>query len=126
MMIQVLLNNIQLHGYHGVHSLEKITGTNFTINLVIDANIAEGNLLLEDTIDYASVFELLKYEFAQTEDLLENLSNRIIQKIFTTFIQAEKIELTILKNDAPITGFCGQVGIRFCKTRQQNQAQKSL
>jgi dihydroneopterin aldolase len=126
MMIQVLLKNIQLHGYHGVHSLETITGTNFTINLVIDANIKNGDLLLEDTIDYASVFELLQYEFAQTEVLLENLSNRIIQKIFATFIQAEQIELTILKNDAPIAGFCGQVGIRYSKTRQQNQAQISL
>lgn len=125
-MIQILLNNIKLHGYHGVHPLERISGTNFTINLVIDVNITEGNLLLEDTIDYAAVFELLKYEFSQTEDLLENLSNRIIHKIFTTFIQAEQIELTILKDDAPIGGFCGQVGTKCCKSRQQNLASNLL
>lgn len=117
-MIQVLLHNIQLHGYHGVHPLEKVTGTNFIINLVIDVNIAEDNVLLQDTIDYAIVFDMLKFEFSQSEDLLENLSNRIIQKIFTTFMQAERIELTILKNDAPIAGFCGQVGTKCIKYRQ--------
>ena len=117
-MIQVLLHNIQLHGYHGVHPLEKVTGTNFTINMVIDVNIAKDNVLLQDTIDYAIVFDMVKFEFSQSEDLLENLSNRIIQKIFTTFMQAERIELTILKNDAPIAGFCGQVGTKCIKYRQ--------
>lgn len=118
-MMQILLKNIQLFGYHGVHPVEKIIGTNFTIDLIIHTSISTYNLNLNDTIDYEAVFRLIQEEWLQKEDLLENLSNRIIQKIFTTFTKAEKIELTILKIDAPISGFNGQVGIRNCKSREE-------
>lgn len=116
-MIQILLQDIKLFGYHGVHPLEKVTGTHFTVNITIDINATGEPMALADTIDYADVFQLLKTEFSQTEDLLENLAERILTKIFTTFTLAQHADIAILKNNAPISAFQGRVGVRLSKDR---------
>jgi 7,8-dihydroneopterin aldolase/epimerase/oxygenase len=116
-MTQIILQDIQLFGYHGVHPLEKVTGTQFTVNLIIGINTSSATLTLEDTIDYADVFNILKTEFSQTEDLLENLAVRILTKIFTNFTRALRAEIVILKNNAPISAFQGRVGVQLNKER---------
>jgi dihydroneopterin aldolase len=80
--------------------------------VAIEASLPQRTINLDETIDYASVYSLIKEEFSHTEQLLENLSLRIIQKIFMTFNQAENISLTIIKKNAPIIGFKGQVGVK--------------
>ncbi len=117
-MMQILLQDIKLFGYHGVQPLEKVTGTHFTVNITIDIN-ATGDLpmALADTIDYADVFQLLKTEFSQTEELLENLAERILTKIFTNFTLAQHADIAIWKNNAPISAFQGRVGVRLSKDR---------
>lgn len=118
-MMTILLENIELVGYHGVHPLEQKTGTRFILHVTIEASLPPKKIKLEETIDYAAVHALIREEFTITEQLLENLSLRIIQKIFTTFIQAQIVTLTILKKDAPISGFRGQVGVKNCLSRSE-------
>lgn len=106
-------------GYHGVTELERKVGTVFCIDMVI--NIKEhpqGQILqLSDTIDYSSVYELLKTEFSISEQLLESLGNRISEKILNTFSIAYHVDITIMKLKAPITGLEGKVGVKISKTR---------
>lgn len=106
-------------GYHGVTELERKVGTTFCIDLVInvEANTPDENLQLSDTIDYTIVYELLKDEFSKSEQLLESLGNRILDKILNTFSIANRVEITILKLKAPIAGIEGKVGVKLCKTR---------
>ncbi len=118
-MMTILLENIELFGYHGVSPLEQKTGTHFILHVTIEASLPPKKIKLEETIDYAAVHALIREEFTITEELLENLSLRIIQKIFTTFIQAEIVSITILKKDAPISGFRGQVGVKNCFNRSE-------
>lgn len=112
--MQIILKDIIIFGYHGVHPLENKVGTNFKVNLWID--IEDKKICqLEDTIDYAEVFELLKKEFYQTEKLLEVLAERIIDAVVLKFKHILHIEIEILKIDPPIPSFSGMVGIKKSK-----------
>ena len=117
--MEIILKNVQLRGYHGVTELENITGTDFCIDILIRMNELNPDeiIQLSDTIDYGSVFELLRKEFSKTELLLETLSTRIMNKIFDNFLKAEEVEITILKLNAPIIGFDGKAGIKMKKKR---------
>lgn len=119
MDMDIILKDIRLFGYHGVTELEQLSGTTFCIDLYISINIDVTNETIElsDTIDYSTVYELLKIEFAQPEQLLETLGNRISQKILNTFNLANQVEITIMKLNAPIAGLEGQVGIKLKKSR---------
>jgi dihydroneopterin aldolase len=116
-MMTILLENIELAGFHGVHPLEGKTGTRFILHASIQVQLPVTEISLDQTIDYAEVYALIKQEFSHPHHLLENLSTHIIRKIFTTFNHAQQVTLTILKKDAPISGFKGQVGVSNCLSR---------
>lgn len=109
--MHIILKDIILHGYHGMHPLENEVGTNFNVEIIINT---EDVLIqsIHDTIDYEKIFLLLKEEFKKTEKLLELLAERIIQSIITNFDQIVQIEITIMKLNPPIASFQGNVGIK--------------
>lgn len=114
--MQIILKDILLFGYHGVHPLENKVGTNFKIDLLIDMFDKE-IINLHDTIDYAEVFKVLKQEFAVTEKLLEVLADRILNAIFSKFHHILQIEIQIMKVDPPIPSFQGMVGVKKIKRK---------
>jgi dihydroneopterin aldolase len=123
-MMTILLENIELAGFHGVHPLEGKTGTRFILHASIKVRLPVTEINLDQTIDYAEVYALIQQEFSHPHLLLENLSTHIIRKIFTTFNQAQQVTLTILKKDAPISGFKGQVGVCNCLSREEAMINK--
>ena len=110
--MQILLKDVVLFGLHGVHPLEKKVGTTFRINIQIDLDPGTSVQSLSDTLDYAEVFATLKKEFQVTEDLLEVLIERIIASIALLSSNIKTIDISIIKLNAPITGFQGEVGVR--------------
>lgn len=110
--MQIILKDVTLFGLHGVHPLEKKVGTPFKINIQIDLDPGLSIQSLNDTLDYAEVFATLKKEFQVTEDLLEVLIERIITSIALLSSNIKTIDISILKLNAPISGFQGEVGVR--------------
>lgn len=113
--MKIILNNIELYGYHGVHDLEKKVGLIFQV----DANIefSEKSIITElhQTIDYAAIFSIIKNEFKVTESLLETLVERIVISIKSSYPFISKISLRIIKKGAYIEGMKGDVGVEINK-----------
>lgn len=114
--MQVILKDLILFGYHGVHPLEKKVGTPFSMNIIIDLAVNQNIITVEDTLDYAKVYETVKREFNQVEDLLEVLLERIISAIQQLSNQITFIDITLEKLNAPIPEFKGKVGVRLTKS----------
>lgn len=113
--MQIILKDVILFGYHGVHPLEKKVGTPFCINICIDLKTEQKIVSIADTLDYASVYNTVKSEFKQVEDLLEILLERIAHSISALSKNINKIDISIEKLNAPISGFNGKVGVRIIK-----------
>jgi dihydroneopterin aldolase len=114
--MQIILKDLVFFGYHGVHPLEKIVGTPFNMNITIDLAVAHTIQSIEDTLDYAMVYEVVKREFNQVEDLLEILLERIASAIRQLSVHITAIDMTLEKQNAPIVGFKGKVGVRLTKS----------
>ncbi len=113
--MNIILKDITLFGYHGVHPLENKCGTDFTINIVIAMDNRQPIKTLTDTIDYAAVYSLVKKVFSTTEQLLEVVADKLFIAIAETFPLAVEIEISILKSNPPMEGFMGQVGVHLKK-----------
>jgi len=113
--MNIILKDIKLFGYHGVHPLENTCGTEFIINIVIGTNKKQPIKTLSDTVDYAAVYSLLKQVFSSTEQLLEVVAEKIFTAIAESFPIAAEIDISILKSNPPIEGFIGQVGVQLKK-----------
>ncbi len=114
--MQIILEDLILFGYHGVHPLEKKVGTTFIMKITIDLTVNHSIQSIEDTLDYAKVFEVVKQEFNQVEDLLELLLERIASAIRQLSVYITTIDMTLEKQNAPIIGFKGKVGVRLTKS----------
>lgn len=100
------LKKINLHAYHGVMEQERKVGNTFIIDLKLklDLSRAIASDCLEDTISYATVYELIKQEMNIPSDLLEHAAGRIITRIQNTFPQITGIELRLAKKNPPMGG----------------------
>jgi len=106
----ILLENIEIYAHHGVFKQETLVGNNFEINVRIKADISSAVRTdnLNDTLNYAEIYEIIKKEMDIPSRLLEHVGGRIIKSLKTYSPIIEEVELKISKKNPP-TG--GQVGL---------------
>jgi dihydroneopterin aldolase len=114
-MDYIELKNMVFHARHGVLEQEKTVGNTFTVSLRLYLNLsaAAQSDHLEDTLNYAEVFEIVKKEMAVPSNLLEHAANRIIQAVKQAFPQIEKIRIRLAKMRPPVCGEVGEAVVRI-------------
>jgi len=100
------LKKMLFHAYHGVMEQEQIVGNTFRVDLKVFLNLSKAIQTdnLDDTINYAGIFNLVKEEMAIPSHLLENIAGRIIQKIKQKYPAISKITIRLAKMNPPIQG----------------------
>jgi len=94
------------HAYHGVMKQELIVGNTFQVDLklFLDLSQAVQTDNLEDTVNYADIFNLVKEEMATPSHLLEHIAGRIVQKIKQKYPAIAKITIRLAKLNPPVQG----------------------
>ena len=114
-MYTIHLEKMMFFAHHGLHDEEKIAGTHFEISIDIDIN-SHAVEKLEDSVDYAMVYEIVKSNMQAPIALLEKLAAQIADAIYAYDKKVSKINIRINKLQAPIAHFSGIVGVSFCKS----------
>ncbi|MDL2227953.1 dihydroneopterin aldolase [Bacteroidales bacterium OttesenSCG-928-K03] len=111
----ISLNGIQLWGYHGCLPEERKIGSKYIVDLSLsfDTSSAEKSDSLHDTIDYSSVYEIIKNEFAKPVNLIEHLARRILDAIHNKFLLLDNSTIMIQKINPPISGEIHSASIRL-------------
>ena len=115
-MMVIELKEIELYAYHGVGEAERTTGGRYMVNAKIAYK--EGNASfkeLGETINYATLFEIVRQRMALPSALLESVATDIIREIKHQFNTVNEIECSIYKIQAPIPYLKGKVGITLHK-----------
>jgi dihydroneopterin aldolase len=100
------LKEMIFHGYHGIMEQERKVGNVYTVDLKIYFDFKQAMVTdnLNDTINYASVYEIIKQEMAIPSYLIEHVAGRIIRHIQTDFPQIENLEIRLAKKNPPFGG----------------------
>ncbi len=112
-MITVELKKLRFYGYHGLYLEEKKIGAEFEVNLSVLFLPPEKITSLDETIDYAKLYHLVKKEMEQPHELLETLVIEITQSIHFAFPAVKRIDITVTKLHVPIIGFAGTAGTSY-------------
>ncbi|MDR0680537.1 MAG: dihydroneopterin aldolase [Dysgonamonadaceae bacterium] len=106
MMPYLELKKMLFHSYHGIMEQERKVGNTYIIDLKIyfDFNQATYSDNLEDTIDYALVYEIVKQEMAVPSKLIEHVAGRIIRHIRIELPQVKNVEIRLAKKNPPFGG----------------------
>jgi len=98
------LREVRIHAYHGVMPQERKVGADFIVNLRVGYDIARAIETddVSDTLNYATLFDIVKEEMAEPSKLLEHVAGRIAHAIGHAFPDITSIDLAITKANPPI------------------------
>jgi dihydroneopterin aldolase len=115
-MVIIELKDVELYAYHGVGEAERVTGCRYLVNTKVSYEEKEATFEnLKDTINYVTIFNIVRQRMAVPSSLLEQVAADIIQEIQQQFNTVNEIECSIYKIQAPIEYLKGKVGITLHK-----------
>jgi 7,8-dihydroneopterin aldolase/epimerase/oxygenase len=115
-LLTIELCDLLFTAYHGLYAQEKKIGNQFKVQLLVSYEPASGIVTgIDDTINYVSIYELVKQEMDKPVHLLETLCMTIAALVKEKYPQTKKIDISISKLNPPIASFVGNVGVRFSK-----------
>jgi dihydroneopterin aldolase len=116
-MLNIHLHQLRFHAFHGLYPEEQVLGNDFLVDISIQCTTILPVTDLGQSVNYASVYELVKEIMARPVPLLETLAWDMAQQILARFSQAATIEISIRKENPPIEAIQGSVGISISVTR---------
>lgn len=100
------LEGMEFKAYHGCLPHEKVRGNNFTVDFrgELDLSAAAESDNLDDTLNYADIYDIVSEEMSIPSELLENVAGRIVKAIAARFPQMESFSVRISKSRPPVDG----------------------
>lgn len=100
----ILLENVKFYAFHGVLPQERKVGNDYQVSLRIGYDISRAMVSddVNDTLNYAEVYQLLSQEMSVPSALLERVAGRIGDRLFRKFPAIQSVDLTIIKVNPPM------------------------
>lgn len=112
-MATISINGMEFHAYHGCFKEEQVIGNTFIVDIILKTDTSEAEITddLRKTVNYASVYSLVKKEMEITSKLIENVARRILDAIIVSFPKVIFIELKVAKMNPPVGGKVDRVSV---------------
>ena len=110
-MLTIHLHQLHFHAYHGLYELEKSSGNTFEIDVDVMLNVDEKITRLNQTLNYATVYDIIKQRMKQPTPLLETVVQELTDLIRNIDDRICSINIRIKKISPPIENFQGVVGV---------------
>ena len=111
----ISLRDMRFRASHGVMPQEREVGADFLVSLraKVDVSAAFDHDMVEVTLNYADLYEVVKFEMARPSMLIEHVAWRIGQSVFSTFPQVSELELSVTKVNPPMGADCAGAGVEL-------------
>ena len=105
-MAFIELENMEFHSFHGCFKEERIVGNSFLVqfSFEIDSKQAEESDNIADTVNYQTVYRIVKDEMSQVSHLLEHVAKRILDSICSQFPEIDHAKVKVSKMNPPLGG----------------------
>lgn len=121
---KVYIKNLRFHAYIGVGEQEQVVGNDYIVSLSIDypyeaAMVSDD---VEDTINYATVYQLVAEVMAQKARLLESVAYQIAQKVIERYPLTEGLDVDVMKQNPPMGAECAGAGVQIRVINQKTDS----
>ena len=115
----IQVNNIKLYAFHGCLDEEAKIGSEYKVDVEVKADLKKSSKTdaLIDTVDYVHLNLIVKEEMAIRSKLLEEVAQRILDRIFKEISMVKKAKVSVAKINPPIGGNVEEVVIILTKKR---------
>jgi len=115
----ITLEGLQFHAFHGVYPHERESGNWFEVDVSVETDFSKGAAEdeLEGTVNYETIFQIVKAEMQLPSKLLETVAEKIVNDILTQLPTTLSVRLKISKLNPPIGGKCAKASVQLEKRR---------
>ncbi|MCE3279464.1 MAG: folB [Bacteroidetes bacterium] len=112
-MHKILVEGISVYAYHGCLEEEAKIGCNYLVDVTMETDFTEAAKTddLSKTIDYVTVYNIVKKQMAIRSKLIEMVGQRIVDELKKELRALKKIEVKVTKLNPPMNGNVEKVSI---------------
>ena len=116
----IKLNQVRLYAYHGCLSEETAVGSDYLVDLSVDADLtlSAGSDNLKDTVDYVLLNAIISDEMAKPRKLLEAVAGSIVERVLSSCPLVNSVSVSVSKINPPIGGDVASVAVEIVRERK--------
>jgi 7,8-dihydroneopterin aldolase/epimerase/oxygenase len=110
---RIQVEGIKVYAYHGCLEEEAKIGCNYIVDVIMGTDFSEAAKTddLGKTIDYVTVYEIVKAQMAIRSKLIEQVGQRIIDELKKQLNGLKSVEVKVTKLNPPMNGDVERVSI---------------
>lgn len=114
-MGKIAIEGMRFYAFHGFYDEEQQIGNDYQVDIYVDTNFSTAATKddLAGTVNYETIYRIVKIEFQKKTRLLEALAQRILDKLKAIFDTIEAVTIRIAKLRPPISGDIAKVWIEI-------------
>jgi len=118
-MHKILLENVRVFTNHGCLTEEELIGSEYRVDLEVTTDLTKSSQTddLNDTVDYVYLNKVIKEQMAIRSKLLEQVAQRILNRIFEDEPMVEEATVKVSKINPPLGGDVEKVTIQMTQKR---------
>lgn len=111
----ILLQGLQYHAFIGVGEQEQVVGNDYVLDLRLGYPFAAAmeSDVVDDTLNYADVFNVVSEVMKQPSKLLEAAAGKIVKELCARYKRLESIDLKLVKKNPPMGADCDSTGVEL-------------
>jgi dihydroneopterin aldolase len=119
MIGRIALEGLEFHAFHGVYPHERESGNFFEVDITVETDFSKAAATDEllGTVNYETLFKIVKDEMEQPSKLLETVAEKVANDVLEVFPNVVSVEFRISKLNPPIGGKCRKATVSLVKTR---------
>ena len=116
----IILRGLRFHAFHGVMPQERQVGGDFILDIRVGYPLEQAMMSdeVQDTLNYASLYELVAQEMGQPSKLLEHVGRRIAAAVLEKYQGVSEVAVKVSKLNPPLGGQIGSVSVEIRKGRE--------
>ena len=106
---------MRFRAFHGVGEQEHVVGNDYVVSVKISYPLEDATRSdrLDDTLNYAEAYDIVRREMEERSVLLERVAGRIAERLTSRFPKMETVEVDIRKCNPPIGADCDGAGVHL-------------
>ena len=121
-MDKIIIKDLNIFAYHGVHEFEKTEGQNFIMDIAVWLDLTKpcSSDDVSDTVSYSDIIRKVTAAFtAEKYDLIEKAAQVVCDVILADFPQIAECEILLKKPEAPIKADFSYVAVEIRRVRHE-------
>ncbi len=116
---RITLEGLEFFAHHGFYQEEQKIGNKFAVDITVATDLTDAaeHDELKETINYETLYRLIRHEMSEPTKLLEHLGKRILDTVFDHFPVIHEIEVKVSKYNPPVGGICHKATVTLMEKR---------